>query len=397
MNNIVSIFLIIFLSVINSLSFGQLKEDIVQESTSYFSLDSAGIFKGDGAMFIKSKIAQSQFFLIGEQHDIHEIETFIYSLIPHFKKNGYNNYVTEIGPIAADKLTELKQKKASLKSYYQKYLSQTGLSPFGFFSTYEEERTLKQLNAYNVKLWGIDFENYASYLFLIDEIYERANKKKVPEQLYNTVYSLAVSTYKQGKNGFNPDLMDSLLQSPDVRKFLTLSENKRNTSIIEQFRHSLELNRQLTLGFWQYRADNMKNNFSELYHTIMDRENFPKTFIKFGAIHTARGTSFNGNLEVGNMIYELANFNKSKSFSLIIFPRYIFNEQTKEIDDLADDEEMELLKFSFSDRWTVINLKRLKELSIQNNIQLSNATLDYILKYDAIVIPPAAKYSTKIL
>ena len=42
------------------------------------------------------------------------------------------------------------------------------------------------------------------------------------------------------------------------------------------------------------------------------------------------------------------------------------------------------------------DLCKLEELSIQNSIKLSKDFINYIEKYDAIVIPPATKYSEKI-
>src|SRR5690606_5479414 len=156
------------------------------------------------ADFILQKVAESQFFLIGEQHDIQAIEMFVRSLVPYFKESGYRHYVTEIGPIAARKLAELKRDSLALKSYYAKYVAQTNLAPFGFFGTEGEEKTVEQLQEYGINLCGIDFENYASYLCLIDEIYKNADEGKVPERLYNRVYSIAVSAYQQGTNDFNP-------------------------------------------------------------------------------------------------------------------------------------------------------------------------------------------------
>ena len=96
------------------------------------------------------------------------------------------------------------------------------------------------------------------------------------------------------------------------------------------------------------------------------------------------------------MIYELANVNRSKSFSIITFPRFVLNEKIGKVEDLVEDEDKELLKYTSLNQWTVIDLCKLEELSIQNSIKLSKDFINYIEKYDAIVIPPATKYSEKI-
>ena len=129
MRKYISILFLMF----NLFVFSQQKDDIIKQSTYSFTLDSIGGLKGVGANFLKDKINESQFFLIGEQHNVHSIETLISSLLPLFKKNGYNHYVTEIGPIAAKKLINLNQNSISLKAYNSKYSSQINLPPFGFF------------------------------------------------------------------------------------------------------------------------------------------------------------------------------------------------------------------------------------------------------------------------
>ncbi len=384
-------FLLVGLSLV-----AQQKNDTIKEAVYYFSLDSTGHLNGDGADFIEKKITESQFFLIGEQHNIHAIETFVSALIPLFNENSYNHYITEIGPVAAAKLTQQNDNLIPLKSYYSNYSSQTNLPPFGFFSTKEEENTLQQLKKYKINLCGIDFENYGSYLSLIDELYQNSDKGKISKNLYHKVYSFVESEYKKGKDNFNPGLMNKLLQSNELKEFLLLAKNETNTPVISQFELSLQINHQLTLGFWQRRVDNMKNNFIQYYHTQSAKENPVKAFIKLGAVHTARGTSFSGNLEVGNLIYELANINQSKSYSIITFPRYILNEKTGETQDLMEEDEKEFLKYAFPDRWTIVDLDKLKELSIQYNVQLNQNLVSYIQKYNAIVIPPVTKYSEKI-
>lgn len=392
MKKYITIYFLVFWTAV----FSQQEDTIIKESTSYFKLDQNGNFNGEGSEFIKNKIAESQFFLIGEQHDIHCIERLVSSLIPSFKENGYDHYLTEIGPMSAKKLLELAKISTSLRSYYPKYLSQTDMPPFGFFRTVEEEQTLQQLKKYNITLSGIDFENYSSYLFLIDEIYKNSDKKKVSVDLYNKLYRLTGSEYKKGKNNFNPELMNNLLQSNELKTFLSRSKNKTTLPLIEEFERSLIINHQITQGFWQFRVDNMKRNFSQYYNNLSLKQDSVKIFIKLGSVHTARGTSFSGNLEVGNMVFELANMNQSKSFSMISFPRYILNSQTGKTEDFTEDEDKELLKYAFPDQWTVIDLKKLNELSIKHSIPLHKTIISYIQKYDAMVIPPATKYSEKL-
>lgn len=384
--------LVLFL-LFNVSLFSQENDCIIKASTSHFILDSIGRFSGSGAEFVEKRIAESQFLLIGEQHNIHLIETFVSSLIPLLKQHGYNHYVAEIGPIAEKKLSDLSEDLPSLRLIHKKFTARTNLPPFGFFGTEEELITLQQLKKYDMNLCGIDFENYASYLFLIEELYRNADQGSISKHQYADVCKLVESAYAKGVNNFNPNLMDNLLQDKDFESFLSKATNHLNASIIEQFKLSLAINHQLTLGFWQRRADNMKSNLLIYYHSQCRKEDTVKMIIKLGAAHTARGTSFNGNIEVGNMIYELANVNQSKSFSIITFPRYMLNIKTHEIEDLIEEEDKALLKYTLPDQWTIIDLESLNSLSLLHNVQLSRAAYDYIQKFDAIIIPPVSAYS----
>ncbi len=225
-------YIIICLLFYGSVLFSQPTHDIIKKATFHFSMDSIGNLSGNGGDFIKNKISEAQFFLIGEQHNIRAIETLVNSLIPFFKESGYHYYLTEIGPVSANKLMEIRD-RSSLKNLYLKYSSQTNLSPFGFFSTVEEIKTLHQLQKYDITLCGIDFENYASYLFLIDELYKNSDKGKISKNLYEKIYAFLKSEYGNGKNNFNPDLMNNLQHSKELTEFLSLANNKINAPVIE--------------------------------------------------------------------------------------------------------------------------------------------------------------------
>lgn len=375
---------------------GQSIQDILKKSTHYFTMDNNDSLTGDGASLINQKIAESQFFLIGEQHDVQQIEHFTKALIPILKTNGFNNYVTEIGPNAAKELEQLRQQKIALGEFNRKYSQYVKYAPFGFFGTKEEEETLQQLNKFRIHLSGIDFENYSSYLFLLDEIYKKADKDKVSKQLYSDVRNFIISEYAKAKDGYSPVLTKNLLGSENLISFLTQAENNENRFRVEQFKKSLYINNEQTKGNWWLRVDNMKINFVEVYKRLQQNQSKPlKMFFKFGAVHTARGTSSSGFQEVGNTVYELSKFNQTKSFSVIAFPRYVYNEKTDSLEDAIEKEDEEILEFTLSDKWTLINLKELFQLSIDNKISLSKAITDYIEKYDAILIPPITKYSKK--
>lgn len=382
--------------IVKATAFGQSVGDIIQKSTHYFTIAKNDTLTGDGAKLIKHKISECQFFLIGEQHDVSLIEHLVQVLIPTLKESGYNNYITEIGPVAATELEQLCKQKIALKDFNTKYSQYVKAAPFGFFGTKEEEQTLQQLNRFDIHLLGIDFENYCSCLFLIDKIYKHANKQKVSLQQYETVRDSIISEYAKGKNGYNPNLTKNLLNSKLLNSFLKQADNGYNHSLIENFLKSLFINNEQTKGYWWLRVDSMKKNFAETYKGLQENQGgLPKIFFKFGAVHVARGTSFSGFQEIGNTIYELSKLNQTKSFTITAFPRYIYYEKTDSIQDILEKEDSEILQFTNLNKWTIIDLKELFKLSIDNHISLNKEITSYIEKYDAILVPPGTQYSEK--
>lgn len=128
-------------------------------------IDLIFFMEGDGGLLIQQKISEGQFFLIGEQHNVSLIENFIQILIPTLKQNGFNNYITEIGPIDATELEQLPKHKTALKDFNAKYSKDVKNAPFGFFGTIEEAQTLHKLNKFNIHLLGVDLRIIALTYF----------------------------------------------------------------------------------------------------------------------------------------------------------------------------------------------------------------------------------------
>lgn len=363
-------------------------QDIIKKSTYHFKIKKDSL-EGQGAEIFKQRISQSHFFLIGEEHNNSQLETMVKILIPFLKKEEFNNYVAEIGPLAAKKIEELVKEKKLLKGFNLEYSNYIIGSPFGFFGTIEEEETLKRVVESNINIWGVDFENYNSYLYIFDLLLTNSNNSKDIKEKYKKIYDYTISEYQKGDNGFNAELTGNLLKSEKLEDYLNAVNNSKNRIIIDELKKSLIINTAQGNGFWFPRVENMKYNFVSKY-----KENEHKVFLKLGAVHTARGTSYSGFQELGNMIYELANYNSKKIFSVVSFSRYRLN-SVDEVEDIIEKNDEEILKYTKPDEWTFIDLKELEKLSIENKVKLTEIIKEYIQKYDAILIPPATKKSKK--
>ncbi|CAM3741148.1 hypothetical protein MUGA111182_06360 [Mucilaginibacter galii] len=103
----------------------------------------------------------------------------------------------------------------------------------------------------------------------------------------------------------------------------------------------------------------MKTNFADNYKIAEAKDALLKVFVKIGSVHIARGTRSSGFQELGNLIYELSQFNRTKIFSVISFARYRIDARGK-LFDLLDPEDANLLKYTNQYSRSFINLSKLK-------------------------------------
>ncbi|TDO23831.1 hypothetical protein [Pedobacter duraquae] len=383
----IKIFIVIILCDITAYC----QENPIKDATYHFTIQNE-VFIGNGADTLKKYIQNAQFFLLGEEHNMKELQDFTISVIPFLKTSGYDNLALEIGPIAARKLHSLYLNKQGLIDFNSKYFKHVQGAPFGFFNGKEEERFSNKAFEEGFNIWGIDFENYNSSLFILDELFDQSKKSTELDDLYKKCQQVIVDSYKKDKADNTHILATTLINSEPIKAFFKkVNTGPKIAEIIRQQVLSWEIYEQESKNNWYPRVANMKENFAANYKKLLTKRTQPKVFVKLGAVHIARGTSSSGFQELGNMVYELSNFNGTKTFSVISFARYRINSKG-EILDLLEKDDAELLEFTSNDSWSVIDLARLKKEMEQGKIKLSIEMISYAQKFDMMLIPPATKY-----
>eukprot|EP01133_Synstelium_polycarpum_P011738 gene11738-13698_t len=378
----------VFMFFLSRESHGQ--TDPVQEVTYHFVLKN-NILSGPGADTLKIKISGSQFFLIGEEHDMTELQMLTAHLMPFLKNNGYRNFAVEIGSSAADKLSYIYHHKGSLMEFNSKYYKYFNSGPFGFFDGKEEEVFLNSALNNGLKLWGIDYENHGAPLYILDELYAKGSKNMALKQAYQQARTYVIQEYAKDSTLKKHLVYAKMLESSEIKSFFKLLPHRQEVKKLQNdLLTSWKIRNQETLNNWYARVNNMKQSFIGQYKNEVKNEKSPKVFIKMGAVHTAKGTSSSGFQEVGNTIYELANYSGTRVFSVLSFARYRKDEQGN-ITDLLEPEDKELLKYTEENSWSLIDLKKLEIARWQGRIKLSKTVREYIERYDMILIPPATK------
>ena len=200
-----------------------------------------------------------------------------------------------------------------------------------------------------------------------------------------------IGEYAKDQKSKNYQLCGNFLDSKEINAFINaVPVNSMTKTLIVNQLNSWKIYEQEKKSNWYPRVLNMKNSFINYYQQQAKKEDLPKVFLKLGAVHTARGTSNSGFQEVGNTLYEMANINHTKSFSVISFARFRMDENGQ-ITDLLEPEDEEILKYTNKNSWSLIDLKKLEKDALMGKIKLSSGTLNYAKRYDMMLIPPATK------
>ncbi|SHG59921.1 hypothetical protein [Pedobacter caeni] len=362
--------------------------DPVRESTYHFTIKEREL-TGPGADTLKAYISKSQFFLLGEEHDMTELQMLTADLMPFLKSSGYRHFALEIGSLAAERLSSIYRKKESLMKFNSRYYKHFNSGPFGFFDGKEEEVFLNAALDNNFKLWGIDYESHGAPLYILDELYAGSQAKPILKNTYQKAAQYIIDEYAKDLITIKYPIYSKMLHSAELAAFFqAVPANRSNQKLMEELILSWKIRDEERNNKWYARVENMKKSFIRQYKDEAKKKELPKVFIKLGAVHTARGTSSSGFPEVGNTIYELANYSNTQAFSIISFARYRKDEQGN-ISDLLEPEDEALLKYTNKDSWSLINLKQLNEARLEGKINLSKEVIGYIQKYDMMLIPPA--------
>jgi hypothetical protein len=379
--------------VISTESFGQTNEIKSSDITSFtypFNIKNNKLI-GLGADTLKNVIRESQFFMLGEEHFSPQISELTNVLLPYFSSNGYKNFALEVGPFTAKIIQrEIKFKKSLYQfnsSFYAKYKD----VPIPFFDGTKDDEFIKTALKNNFKLWGLDQEYITAPLFLLDEINRNAKDSISTKELYNNAKEYLTQQLRSFNSEKENQYFEMFDNDNDFTKYIKQCNNPKQKEIIEALSISMDIYKQQNWNGNQVRMEYMKRNFSNNYKIAQKKDSFPKVLIKMGSMHLGWGKSWLGIYDLGNMINELANYNDTKSVSINCFSRYIEEENGTISDYMSDQEGKKLsliLELATKDSWTLVDNKKIIELTRNRKIKLNNDLNFLLSRYDYILFAP---------
>ncbi len=354
------------------------KADVIKNVYS-FKLDTNALqLTGNGWDSLKKEMTLNHYVLMGEYHNSMLVSKLTEIFFSELKKNDFSVWMTEISPLAADKLNKLVRDKSYPKSIidFNKKYKKWSYSPIPFFSNSADFDMLKASKKYGFDLWGIDQDFFVGFDFVLDDVFHTLDDK-----MQIKYAALIDSVHKSTNDKYYKELF-TLIKTPEAQK------------IKKALDASFAIYGDRTMAANSVRSTLMKNNFFnyELPYLKSNKPS-PKVFFKAGSNHVARGYSSTKILDIGETISQFADMQSQKSLHIALAVRYEMEKKVK-TDKLGDgDYPDELLALYNENQWVVVDLRPFRS-TVQwmerndKKIDLSQTMIDAIKSFDFFILSP---------
>ena len=139
----------------------------------------------------------------------------------------------------------------------------------------------------------------------------------------------------------------------------------------------------------------LKSNFIDYYSQAVKTDTLPKAIVKIGGLHASKGKSLQNMFDIGNFTMELANFNRKKSTSVLIFPSAYLNNDGSIENNIDEKDEIFIrpLINNAKGKWIIIDFKKIEEYSWKNKIEYKSLK-EYMNRFDYLILTPPSKSTT---
>lgn len=362
---------------------------------------------GQGADSLLSAMEKSHFVLLGETHDDAKIAEFTEAVLLEMSKTGYQYFLTEHGRFGLQWLLEtIKDDRpmvdglAEVNSSEHQRLNEF---PFPFLTGVEDARFMAAAVNAGYHLYGLDQEFFYSFPFLFDRLYAKSSQSEAVKESYQLALAFLLLQYQHDAAEKNYPVCRQLLDAEEIETFFNLLiSDKELKKVVDDIRQSweiYEMNRTNRQASFTMRGELMKNRFEECYAaaTSGDSSN-TKFLIKMGAMHTMRGQTPLGINDIGEIVHQTAVGRGQKDLNIyFMFRYYLDDEEELGYFDNAEGnsswlkERKPLMLQGDPDNWTIIDLKKLNEMTTRDKLVVYQPIVDIMHRHDYVIIPPASR------
>lgn len=365
-----------------------------------------GQLRGKGGDSLMSEIQKSHFVLLGETHDDAKIAEFTNVLLSELHNLDYKYFLTEHGRYGMDFLLEEANKDSTIVSGICKIntreYERLNEYPFPFLTGIEDAQFVATALKNGYQIYGIDQEFFYSYPFLFDKLFNKSNKSESIKYSYQAALTFLYEQYQNDATEKDYPICKNLLKSEIIRSFFDLLRTDAySQKVVEDIRQSweiYEMNRTNRSESFALRGNLMKNRFINFYDSIATKVSINSKFIiKLGALHIMRGTTPLGIEDIGEIVHQTALKNGQKDLNIYFMFRYYLDEEEElgYFDNSEGNsnwlkERKPLMLQGQPDSWTIIDLKKLKNMVDSSKLFVYQPINDIMNWHDYVIIPPAS-------
>jgi hypothetical protein len=329
---------------------------------------------------------------IAEKHHSRELNKFTAALLPVLNEIDFNAFALELGPNSADILNELAADSVSLsesirqlnRRYGKKPASKT---PLVFVNRQSDAHFMNEAQELGFDFWGLDQEYVYSFEMLLDRIDSLASNES-NRQLFKAAKEMLHKNLFKSKVRGEP-IYCWYQSNETINEYLnSVSKNQQAQRIVEDMRKSWEIYCKEASGIYasQQRADYMKSNFDSSFKT----RNPNKVLLKMGNIHLTHDVSPFGVNDLGKHITEKSEAEGWGYINIRFFNPYLNGKYR------GDKSSLKMLKsIGKKDQWTVVDLRVIRGLILNEELQANDPYLYEVMNYDLLLLAPDDKYDDK--
>ncbi len=381
-----------------------------------------GKFEGSGESVLHQALSGAQFVALGEDHGMQQIPQFTAALCQTLAPQGFHTMAVEVGPLVAQALQPMLNDAQGSASGAKALISFNHEFPeaVAFYNWQQEFDALSACAhaapAGKFRLWGLDQEFLGSSRLILTRIQQQYPGKAAADEVERLLRKDAENHTAAAKSGNPGELFMFTVTEAELKHFHELLQqdgNPRSLALLDALIETREIyikNSTDGRASNRQRALLMKSNFMAQYRAATKAEGAaPKVLLKFGAYHMWKGVNQIHNLDVGNMLTELADSEHQQSLHILMMGAKGKQAQFAGINrpdvpasfDTLKDEDSDfrflkpILDHLEPTGWTLVDLRQLRAaVRRKDGVE---ADLDRLMYgYDLLIIVPEATASTPL-
>lgn len=356
-------------------------------------------------LFLKEQFAETDYLLFGETHYSKEIGEWFRHWANSWQEMGYTQFLAEVGPISAGKLTELIDN--STTDEYLHFLEKYGFPypknpPIPFFDGEEDIAFLKELFQRGFALHGIDQEFVYSFPYLWEELFIAQGQPETAQAAKSKLEVFCKDAYARKMKGGGYNIYDDFLTNNTILQYYQALGplNPKARDIRSAIESSLEIYNTV-----------LKRSYSHIRRIYYIREqtmqildsnqkSTDKYIVKIGRLHAGKGSQFDA-YDVGHLLHERAKSQGQASLHIGFLRGYYQKEDGNISDPTKLFEGYYFRQHASKEQWTLIDLRKYARGLAAGEIDLPDSFTQQLIlsdldNFDLFLIPPLDKRQTPL-